>query len=99
MSLVVLREYLPIILNDLRPGRVRQFLLTTATTIRHGQFTNYQASKQASKQQNSPPNPTTHTRKNKTNISPLQLGTFSRGKRKVEDMQTVIAEARRIGTS
>lgn len=26
-----------------------------------------------------------------------QLGTFGRGKRKVEDMQTVIAEARRLG--
>lgn len=32
---------------------------------------------------------------NKANLS--QLGTFSRGKRKVEDMQGVIAEARRTG--
>lgn len=34
---------------------------------------------------------------NIANILFLQLGTFTRGKRKVEDMQTVIAESRRVG--
>jgi large subunit ribosomal protein L36e len=34
---------------------------------------------------------------NQANQTPLQLGTFTRGKRKVEDMQRVIAEARRVG--
>lgn len=35
-----------------------------------------------------------HCQQHKLTI--LQLGTFTRGKRKVEDMQTVIAEARRV---
>jgi hypothetical protein len=34
---------------------------------------------------------------NPANHHPSQLGTFTRGKRKVEDMQRVIAEARRVG--
>ncbi|PYH59681.1 60S ribosomal eL36 domain-containing protein [Aspergillus niger CBS 101883] len=61
----------------------------------------HRAPKQTSKQFEPPPHtpPALHNSKPPANISffSTQLGTFGRGKRKVEDMQRVIAEARRTG--
>lgn len=59
----------------------------------------YASDEQANKRTaNNEPKPTIRFQlKTQANHYFLQLGTFTRGKRKVEDMQGVIAESRRVG--